>query len=479
MKKYLSIALLISFSFGQIISVVNQSSETIITANSQAHLDYGLSYPATYEFTISDADEELNVYRKNQKNQNWTVMNEKNSTDFFNGIEVVRFDNNENKAYISVGFSIISDSIFIKIARDQNSSTVGSFLRICEFYDNRKAVVTVTADDWADWNNENFVQACQNFRNYNLWLSVAVISSSSSQSTWDAIQLELDNGLIEVVSHSRTHPYIPYLDVQSEVVGSKEDIINNLNLMNHNRSGANEYIYAWIAPYGEYNDDIDVMTSNANYLISRLFYWNDNSFSDWDNNLNKFDPVGASIELGNASYWGETDINELNTAFDNVIDSSGIYHLTTHPNILQWDEDFTWSHLEYISNRKDIWYVGFGHLYLYRFISNAVNDNSLGILEGKPPLNSDFKLYQNYPNPFNPITALQYDLTKEGVVNITIYDMMGRLVKTLVDGPQTAGFKTVQWDATNDRNEPVSAGLYLYTMQKGKHRETGKMVLIK
>ena len=479
MKKYLLIVLLIGFSFGQITSVVNQSSETIITVNSQAHLDYGLSYPVTYEFSISDADEELNVYRKNKKNQDWTVMNEKNSTDFFNGIEVVRFDNNENKAYISVGFSIISDSIFIKIAKDQNSTSVGSFLRICEYYDNRRAVVTVTADDWADWNNENFVQACQNFRNYNLWLSVAVISSSSSQSTWDAIQLELDNGLIEVVSHSRTHPYIPYLDVQSEVVGSKEDIINNLNLMNHNRSGANEYIYAWIAPYGEYNDDIDVMTSNANYLISRLFYWNDNSFSDWDNNLNKFDPVGASIELGNASYWGETDINELNTAFDNVIDSSGIYHLTTHPNILQWDEDFTWSHLEYISNRKDIWYVGFGHLYLYRFISNAVNDNSLGILEGKSSLNSDFKLYQNYPNPFNPITALQYDLTKEGVVNITIYDMMGRLVKTLVDGPQTAGFKTVQWDATNDRNEPVSAGLYLYTMQKGKHRETGKMVLIK
>jgi len=479
MKKYLSIVLLISFSFGQIISVVNQSSETIITANSQAHLDYGLSYPATYEFSISDTDEELNVYRKNKKNQDWTLMNEKYSTDFFNGIEVVRFDNNENKAYISVGFSIISDSIFIKIAKDQNSTSVGSFLRICEYYDNRRAVVTVTADDWADWNNENFVQTCQNFRNYNLWLSVAVISSSSSQSTWDAIQLELDNGLIEVVSHSRTHPYIPYLDVQSEVVGSKEDIINNLNLMNHNRSGANEYIYAWIAPYGEYNDDIDVMTSNANYLISRLFYWNDNSFSDWDNNLNKFDPVGASIELGNASYWGETDINELNTAFDNVIDSSGIYHLTTHPNILQWDEDFTWSHLEYISNRKDIWYVGFGHLYLYRFISNAVNDNSLGILETKPPLNSDFKLYQNYPNPFNPITSLQYDLTKDGVVNITIYDMMGRLVKTLVDGSQTAGFKTVQWDATNDRNEPISAGLYLYAMQKGQHRETGKMVLIK
>lgn len=479
MKKYLSTALLVGFGFGQVISVVTQSSETIITANSQSHLDYGLSYPVTYEFSISDFDGELNVYRKNEKNQDWTVMNEKNSTDFFNGIEVVRFDNNENKAYISVGFSIISDSIFIKIARNQNSSTVGSFLRICEFYDNRKAVVTVTADDWADWNNENFVQACQNFRNYNLWLSVAVISSSSSQSTWDAIQLELDNGLIEVVSHSRTHPYIPYIDVQGEVVGSKEDIINNLNLMNHNRSGANEYVYAWVAPYGEYDNAIDVMTSNAKYLVSRLFYWDDNYFSDWDSDLNKFNPVGGSIEMGNSSYWGSVDINELNTVFDNVIDSSGVYHLMTHPNILQWDEDFTWSHLEYISNRKDIWYVGFGHLYLYRFISNSVNDNSLGIFEYKTPLSSDFKLYQNHPNPFNPITSLQYDLTKDGVVNITIYDLMGRLVKTLVDGSQTAGFKTVQWDATNDRNEPIAAGLYLYTMQKGQHRETGKMVLIK
>ena len=58
-----------------------------------------------------------------------------------------------------------------------------------------------------------------------MWLSVAVISSSSSQGTWDAIQSELDNGLIEVVSHSRTHPYIPYIDVQGEVVVSKEDIL--------------------------------------------------------------------------------------------------------------------------------------------------------------------------------------------------------------------------------------------------------------
>mgnify|MGYP000197427249 CR=1 FL=1 len=54
--------------------------------------------------------------------------------------------------------------------------------------------------------------------------------------------------------------------------------IENLNLLNHNRSGVNEYVYAWIAPYGEYSPQIDTMTSNAKYLISRLFYWNDNHY---------------------------------------------------------------------------------------------------------------------------------------------------------------------------------------------------------
>ncbi|MBT5429276.1 MAG: T9SS type A sorting domain-containing protein, partial [Rhodospirillaceae bacterium] len=72
----------------------------------------------------------------------------------------------------------------------------------------------------------------------------------------------------------------------------------------------------------------------------------------------------------------------------------------------------------------------------------------------------EYTLHQNYPNPFNPNTSMNFDLPKDGLVNITIYDMMGRVVKTLVNGSQTAGFKSIRWNATNDRNEPVSAGLY-------------------
>ena len=90
-----------------------------------------------------------------------------------------------------------------------------------------------------------------------------------------------------------------------------------------------------------------------------------------------------------------------------------------------------------------------------------------------------YLLHQNYPNPFNPITSLRYDLPEDGIVNITVYDIMGRIVKTLVNNSQTAGYKSIQWNATNDRNEVVSAGLYLYTIQAGEFRQTKKMVLLK
>jgi flagellar hook assembly protein FlgD len=90
-----------------------------------------------------------------------------------------------------------------------------------------------------------------------------------------------------------------------------------------------------------------------------------------------------------------------------------------------------------------------------------------------------FALHQNYPNPFNPTTQIKYDLPEDAMGNITIYDMMGRQVKTLVNGLQTAGYKSIQWDATNDKNHPVSAGLYLYTIQAGEFSQTKKMILLK
>ena len=90
-----------------------------------------------------------------------------------------------------------------------------------------------------------------------------------------------------------------------------------------------------------------------------------------------------------------------------------------------------------------------------------------------------FVLYQNYPNPFNPVTTLRYDLPVETIVTITFYDVMGRVVRTMVSTEQTAGYKSIRWNATNDAGEPVSAGMYIFTIQAGEFRQTKKMVLLK
>jgi len=90
-----------------------------------------------------------------------------------------------------------------------------------------------------------------------------------------------------------------------------------------------------------------------------------------------------------------------------------------------------------------------------------------------------FSLYNNYPNPFNPMTTIRYNLPEDALVNITIYDMMGRVVKTLINDQQTTGYRSLQWNATNDNGAPVSAGLYLYTIEAGQFRQTNKMVLLK
>ena len=90
-----------------------------------------------------------------------------------------------------------------------------------------------------------------------------------------------------------------------------------------------------------------------------------------------------------------------------------------------------------------------------------------------------FKLNQNYPNPFNPVTTLGYDLPKDGLVKITVYDMLGNVINELVNEVQNSGYKSIQWNATNNQGQPVSAGVYLYTIEAGDFRQTKKMILLK
>ena len=482
--KYLFIIIVLCQVFGSeigspVLSIYNENrNETIITIDNQTHIDYGLAYPVTYEFTIPAESSDLQSYRRFQATQNWAQMVEKTTEDFFNGIEVVRFNYDADVAYVSVGFSEFSDSIFIKLMDNDGNNIDGAYSGMSRYYDNRDAVVTATADDWAGWVNDKFVQTCRNFRSFNLWLSCAIVTDVGDPNTWIDIQTQLDSGYVEAISHSRTHPYTPYDDLEGEVSGSKQDLIDNLDLPAHNSFGNYEYIYAWVAPYGEYNDAIDSMVSVSKYFVTRMYYGNDHEFSNWDPELYKYDPIGVSQEVG-PLWLGTTDTVDLNNTFDEVLLNGGVYHVMCHPNVIEWDQDYPWVHLEHISNRNNIWYTGFGHLYAYHFLQSTYPELYLQSTDPNGPINQQILIHQNYPNPFNPVTTLCYDLPEDAHVQIIIYDMMGRIVNNLVSSQKTAGYKSVLWNATNNAGQPVSAGLYLYTIEAWGFRESKKMVLLK
>ena len=66
-----------------------------------------------------------------------------------------------------------------------------------------------------------------------------------------------------------------------------------------------------------------------------------------------------------------------------------------------------------------------------------------------------------------------------GLVNITIYDMLGNVINQLVNEVQNSGHKSIQWNATNNQGQPVSAGVYLYSIEAGEFRQNRKMILLK
>ena len=91
----------------------------------------------------------------------------------------------------------------------------------------------------------------------------------------------------------------------------------------------------------------------------------------------------------------------------------------------------------------------------------------------------DFALHANYPNPFNPTTSIKYDLPENAVVSIMIYDIMGREIRHLVNETQSAGFKAIMWDGTNNYGQQVGTGMYLYQIKAGSFVQTRKMLLMK
>jgi hypothetical protein len=89
------------------------------------------------------------------------------------------------------------------------------------------------------------------------------------------------------------------------------------------------------------------------------------------------------------------------------------------------------------------------------------------------------KLEGNYPNPFNPETAIRFSLKEAGPVRVSIYNLKGQLVRTLVNGNLNAGPHNLVWNGKDDNNRAVSSGIYMYRMETSGYNKTLKMMLMK
>ncbi|HER43603.1 MAG TPA: T9SS type A sorting domain-containing protein [Candidatus Eisenbacteria bacterium] len=88
-------------------------------------------------------------------------------------------------------------------------------------------------------------------------------------------------------------------------------------------------------------------------------------------------------------------------------------------------------------------------------------------------------LYQNYPNPFNPSTSIEFSLPARERVSLKVFDVSGRLVRTLVDGPLPDGNHRYAWDGRNERGAAVASGVYFYVLRSESIRQARKAVLLR
>ena len=358
-----------------------------ITVDSAAHTDYGLSYPITYKFSIPAVATNLTAYEKKALSDAWTQLPTKTTDDFFNGINAVRFDYTNDFAYVSVAFGDTSDIIYL-IFKDSTGTLLSnvSFVKITDYYDNRVATCVITADDWIDDRNMNFKDVCDAHQSRQIWLSPGLVTGNIGSSTWLDIQADLDEGYVEPVAHSRTHPCThpctPY-DYDSEINGSKQDIIDNLNLPALNKKGSTEYVYAWTAPCSCLSAGMMGKLGTYRYLESTggNFSTNYGSFPSWDS-------TNGLYEAWNRYGYAEDETEAaMNSQWDTDYTAGNIYHLGRHPHKLNLTPGSNiLNHLDYIKGKKDVWYVGMGHLFVYHYVKErnkveieTIPDNSLPV----------------------------------------------------------------------------------------------------
>jgi hypothetical protein len=189
--------------------------------------------------------------------------------------------------------------------------------------------------------------------------------------SWSTLQGWVDGGLTEAAAHTRTHPCTDaeyeVLGYSSEVIGSRDDLLNNLDL-------AHPFIPSFVEPCGFSDAELLSTIAAAGYLVDRTANSESSTFGAW--NADGFYRANLTISSqcpGYTSYpnpGGTAEmLSSLNATFDSVYASGGIYQLLDHPWEKCWSTGgYLDQHAAYIADRKDVWYATLGDLYLYHYL---------------------------------------------------------------------------------------------------------------
>jgi len=123
----------------------------------------------------------------------------------------------------------------------------------------------------------------------------------------------------------------------------------------------------------------------------------------------------------------------------------------------------------------------FDEIKIYNYAAVGLQlDEYVGIDEGQDPgVPMSYKLSQNYPNPFNPSTTINFVVPTNQHVNLTVYNILGKKVKTLLNKELGSGAQTACWNGRNESGNRVASGIYLYRLETDNFVKVRKMILMK
>lgn len=344
-----------------------------VSIDPTSHQRYGLTYPVTYKFTIPSSLTDARAYKRS--GGAWWQLPNYTSTDFFNGIESARFDYAAHCAYISASFGGTGDDYHLCVTDAGGNLQPVSFVEICEYYDNRRCVVSGNADlDASFGSQDNFTSAVAHAC-YEMWVAkctgtrmpntAMVISDAPTDNTeimWADLQRAIDGGYVEIGGHSRTHP-CPTGGSDSEVGGCVVDITDNLALPWWQCSGGREFVSAWAEPCNLTNPQQRAKLAQYDYLCDRGHgEENQWGWSEWASD-GLYSTCQQTVSWGAIAGWTPA-AESLNAKFDYAYSNGLILYHWGHP--VFWN-DSAEEFFDYISGKTDVWYVGFGSLYMYHY----------------------------------------------------------------------------------------------------------------